>query len=153
MRWGFPQLLFGQQLCPIAYLREFFVSYTCVEPQKTNRPSSLCTLSLLAMLFTTVLLALAAAIPVFSAPVPYTELTRRDTLSTGAPHYKAAKRPREPGQPFPNFPRPRPGGQGDLPGGTSGDTPGGISGGVSFSDEVPDDEEGSSTIPDLLPKL
>ena len=109
------------------------------------------------MLFTTVLLALAAAIPVFSAPVPYTELTRRhgsvvearhDTLSTGAPQHKAAKRPREPdlfrtGRPL------RPNGPGGLPEGT----PGGIAGGVSFSDEVPDDEAGSSTIPDLLPRL
>lgn len=55
------------------------------------------------MLFTTVLLALAAVGPVFSAPVPSTGLTRRqesvdvaverlhDTLSTGAPHQRSKR--------------------------------------------------------------
>ena len=53
------------------------------------------------MLFTTVLLALAAASPVFSVPVPSIELTRRhdsvvearhDSFSPGAPLHKSAKR-------------------------------------------------------------
>ena len=54
------------------------------------------------MLFTTVLLALAAAGPVFSAPMPSTGLTRRqksmeaierlhDALSAGAPHQRSKR--------------------------------------------------------------
>ena len=67
------------------------------------------------MLFKIVLLALAAVSPVFSAPVPSTELTQRhelvvearhDSFSPGAPHHKAAKRDS---------------GDGGGPGGHSGD--------------------------------
>ena len=92
-------------------LSEFIVSYTNVErralytrrTQGLIHTQSLKQLFILlpAMLFTIVLLALAAVSPVLSAPVPPTELTQRhepvvaarhDSFSPGAPHHKAAKR-------------------------------------------------------------
>ena len=113
------------------------------------------------MLFTTVLLALAAATPVFSAPVPSIELTRRhesvveahhDTFSPGAPHHKAAKRQDvgeiEEVSTSPDPSRPQVIGSGGPTGGFDAEVLGSPSGGIGL-----DDEEGSSTITDLLPRL
>ena len=147
------------------------------------------------MLFTIVLFALAATGPVFSAPVPSTELTLRqesadvavkrgdDTLSTGALHHrseelvprfktpeKAKRREQRGGGGF-NDPSEPPtrgdrGGGGlinplappvpagpETNGATGGDQPGAI---IPRDAEPPaedDDDEGMSTISDMLLRL
>ena len=113
------------------------------------------------MLFTTVLLALAAAAPIFSAPMPSIALTRRhesvvearrDTFSLGAPHHKAAKRQDQSeiveASTSPNPSQPQVIGSGGPAGGFDAEVLGSPSGGMGL-----DDEEGSSTITDLLPRL